>query len=94
MNLEYYEGRKFCVVFVKVIDQKAGKMQLKPYFGRASVEDKKLLLMSPEGGSFAVPHTALPNILPNDGTDLLKDCEYYVLVKTDAGIDFEDPDYA
>lgn len=94
MNLDYYEGRKFCVMFVKVLDQATGKMQLRPIYGRASVEQGKLLLMTPGGGSFAVPHTALTHILPNDGTDILKDCEYYVLVKTDPGIDFEDPDYA
>lgn len=93
MNLEYYEGRKFCIVFVKVLDEASGKMQLQTLHGRADVERGKLSVASPEGGKFTVPHTALPNILPNDGTDLLQDCEYYVLVKTSPGIEFGKPDY-
>jgi len=93
MNLEYYEGRKFAVVFVKVVDEATSKVQLRTIHGRADVDRGALSVVAPEGGRFAVPHSALRNILPNDGTDILRDCEYYALVKVDSGIELETPDY-
>jgi hypothetical protein len=93
MNLEYFEGRKLCVVFVKVVDAASERVQLSALRGRADVENGKLSVVHESGHRFTVPHTALANILPNDGTEILGDCEYYVLVKTDPGIPFEKPDY-
>ncbi|MFO7822191.1 MAG: hypothetical protein R6V56_09100 [Lentisphaeria bacterium] len=87
-SLDYLEGRKFCVVFVKVIDEQAGKVELQCMHGRASVADGKLTCITPEGTGFTVPNTALPNVLPNDGTEMLKDAEYFVFVKTDPNLDF------
>ncbi|MCF7855208.1 MAG: hypothetical protein K9N51_10465 [Candidatus Pacebacteria bacterium] len=87
-DLNHLEGKKFCVVFVKVIDESAGKVELQALHGRASIEAEKLRCYTPEGVCFAVPNSALPNILPNDGTELLKDAEYFVLVKLDPNIEF------
>ncbi|MBT3291711.1 MAG: hypothetical protein HN380_30490 [Victivallales bacterium] len=87
-NLKYLEGRKFCVVFIKVLDAATEKVQLQCLRGRASVEPGRLTVVHEQGGMFTVPSSALPNILPSDGTALLQDAEYFVLVKTDENIVF------
>lgn len=81
------------MVFVKVLNQDSGEVQLQTLHGRADVEAGKLAVAGSDGLRFTVPHTALPNILPNDGTDILKDCEYYVLVKVDRRVGLGKPDY-
>ena len=86
VSLREIEGRKFCVVFVKVIDDATGRVQLQCLRGRASVEGSRVSLVDPRGGKFTVPSVALPNILPSDGTPLLKDAEYFCLVKVDPRI--------
>ena len=93
MSLEYLEGRRMCVVFVKVIDESAGKVEVACLHGRADVDSGRLAVVSSSGSRFAVPNTALGNILPSDGTPILKDAEYFVMVKTDSGIDLDKPDY-
>jgi hypothetical protein len=87
-KLDYLEGRKFCVVFVKVVDPATERVQLQCMRGRASVERGRVSVVGSEGGMFTVPSSALPNILPSDGTPLLKDAEYFVLVRTDDNIEF------
>ena len=87
-SFDYLEGKKFCIVFVKVLDEESGKVQLQTLHGRASVDNGRVSCITPEGASFTVPNTALRNILPSDGTELLKDAEYYALGKTDKDIDF------
>lgn len=87
-ELDYLNGRRFCVVFVKVLDEEAGRVQLQALHGRANVDRGRLQLRMAGGAAFTVPQTALPNVLPSDGTDILKDAEYYVLVKTDENIQF------
>jgi len=89
-SLEYLEGRKFCVVFVKVLDAATERVQLRCLRGRASVERGKVDIMAPNGNVFTVPHSAVPTIMPNDGTELLKDAEYYCLVKVDENIELVD----
>jgi len=79
------------VVFVKVTDESEGKVQLQCLHGRANAERGGLSLMTPEGARFGVPSTALPSLMPNDGTPMLKGAEYFVLVKTDREIDFLPP---
>ena len=90
-KLDYLEGRKMCVVFVKVLDAATEKVQLQCLRGRASVEPGRLHVVHAEGGMFTVPSSALPNILPSDGTPLLQDAEYFVLVRTDDNIEFVPP---
>ena len=90
--LEKLEGRKFCVVFVKVIDKDAGKVQLQCLRGRASVERGRLSVVNASGASFMVPGTAMNTVLPSDGTELLKDAEYYCLVRVDENISLSPKD--
>jgi hypothetical protein len=87
-DIAYLHGKRLCVVFVKVIDEDTGKVQLQCLHGRANVEAGRLKLMTPEGAAFGVPGSALANILPSDGTPMLRDAEYFVLVKADRRIDF------
>ena len=84
--LEKIEGRKFCVVFVKVIDHENERVQLQCLRGRANVERGRLNVVTEEGASFTVPGTAMQTILPSDGTDILQDAEYYCLVRVDDNI--------
>ena len=85
--LEYLEGRKFCVVFVQVLEEHSGKVRLQCFRGRASIERGHLNVVAGNGCVFTVPSSAYGNILPSDGTKILRDAEFFVLVKTDAGID-------
>ena len=89
MNLNYLEGRKFCVVFVKVLEATTGKVQCRCLRGRAAINQGHLDVMNERGAMFTVPSSALNTIAPNDGTALLGDCEYYCLVKVDPNIDLE-----
>ena len=84
--LEKLEGRKFCVVFVKVVDREQEKVQLQCLRGRANVERGRLSVVDAQGASFTVPGTAMQTILPSDGTPLLQDAEYYCLVRVDDSI--------
>ena len=90
--LEKVEGRKFCVVFVKVIDKAAGKVQLQCLRGRANVERGRLSVVNSSGASFTVPGTAMQTILPSDGTDILQDAEYYCMVRVDDNISLSPKD--
>lgn len=84
--LERIEGRKFCVVFVKTVDEVHGKVQLQCMRGRASVDRGKVSIIDESGCTFTVPGTAVKNILPSDGTALLKDAEFFCFVKVDPSI--------
>ncbi len=97
MDWNYLEGRKFCVVFVKILDgsEPKSKVQMQCLRGRASVERGRVSLVTAAGGQFTIPGTAMARILPSDGSELLKDAEFYVIVRTDPNIDFRkfDPDH-
>ncbi|MBN2450958.1 MAG: hypothetical protein JXR77_11245 [Lentisphaeria bacterium] len=82
-RFDYLEGRKFCVVFVKVLDPVRERVQLQCFRGRASVEGGRVTVVDVNGGMFTIPGTAQNNILPSDGTAILKDADYYCLVRTD-----------
>jgi len=84
--LERIEGKRFCVVFVKVVNELLGKVQLQCLRGRASIDRGRLSVVGEDGCSFTVPGTAVTNILPNDGTPLLRDAEYFCFVKLDPSI--------
>ena len=87
-TLDHLEGRKFCVVFVKVLDEASGKVQFQCLRGRADIRRSgQLFVVGSGGGEFQVPSSAYGMIQPADGTDLLKDAEYFVFVKTDPRID-------
>lgn len=93
VELEYLEGKKFCVVFVRMLEANSEKVQLRCMHGRASIENRILKVHCGGDQPFQVPNSALGNILPSDGTDLLKDCEYYVMVKVHKDIDLATPEY-
>ncbi len=86
-NFDYLEGRKFCVVFVKVLDLDTQSVQLRCLRGRASIDEGRIHVVAPSGNLFTVPGTAMATVLPNDGTELLKDAEYFCLVKVDENIE-------
>ena len=83
MDLTYLEGKKFCVIFVKTDDEDAGSdsVRIKCMHGRANIDRRgKLTVESPQG-SFTVPTSALPTVQESDGTEMLKDAEYFVMCK-------------
>ncbi len=86
-SFDYLEGRRFCVVFVKVLDPVHERVALQCFRGRASIERGRVNVVADSGGVFAVPGSALHNILPSDGSRILKDAEYFCLVKTDESIE-------
>ena len=86
ISLDRIEGRKFCVVFVKVLDEATDKVQLQCLRGRASVDRGRVSVIGADGCRFTVPGTASMNILPSDGTPLLQDAEYFCFVKVDPSI--------
>ncbi len=92
--LEKLEGRKFCVVFVKVIDAEKERVQLQCMRGRASVDRGRVSCIDANGNAFQLPSISLTNILPSDGTPILKDAEFYCLVRVDESIGLvtRDPD--
>lgn len=91
-SFDYLEGRKFCVVFVKVLDLLKERVQLRCLRGRANIENGKVTVATEKGTAFTVPHSALGTIAPNDGTALLKDAEYFCMVKVDDNIELVSDD--
>jgi hypothetical protein len=87
-SLEYLEGKKLCVVFVRVLDKVRGRVRLQCFRGRANIDRDRLNVVDSNGAVFPVPSSATHNVLPNDGTRILGDADYFVLVKTDEKIEF------
>lgn len=86
-RFDYLEGHKFCVVFVKVLDPVQERVQLQCFRGRANVDGGRVSVVDENGGMFTLPSSALQNILPSDGSKILKDAEYFCLVRTDDNIE-------
>ena len=87
-HLAYLEGKKLCVVFVKLVGESQQRVQMQCFRGRADIAEGHLNVVAESGMVFTVPSSAHGQILPSDGTPLLKDAEYFVLVKTDPSIQF------
>ena len=85
IDVSYVHGKLFCVVFVNS-DHGEENLQMKTMHGRAFVDRSGLKLVQDDGGDFAVPSSAYNHILPSDGTPILGDCEYYVIVRV-SGMD-------
>ena len=95
-NIAYLEGRTLCVVFCKLVDEdKHGmctnmeepKFQIKTMHGRASIHQGKFIdCIDAAGNTFRVPPSAYDRVFPSDGTDILKDAEFFVMVKV-SGMD-------
>ncbi|MCM8538369.1 MAG: hypothetical protein NE334_20670 [Lentisphaeraceae bacterium] len=98
VQLDYLEGRKICVVFCQLKDEETFKksekepeeagFRLKCLHGLGNIIDGKYLKVEGDQGSFQIPPSAYKNIYPNDGTDILKDSEYFVMVKLDSKLEF------
>ena len=86
-SFDYLEGKKICIVFVQVLDETAGRVKLQCFRGRGNVERGHLTVVDSNGSLFPVPASASNNVLPNDGTKILKDADYFVLVKADESIE-------
>lgn len=96
VELNYLEGRRLCVVFCKLEEEdekgkctnmEDPKFQIKTMHGRANVLNNQYLeCVTSEGGNFKIPPSAYDKIFPSDGTDILKDAEYFVMVKV-SGMD-------
>ncbi|MBT3381555.1 MAG: hypothetical protein HN742_06970 [Lentisphaerae bacterium] len=84
----YLEAKRMCIVFVRVVDAEQERVQLQCFRGRANVEGGHVSVIDGNGAVFPVPSSALGNILPSDGTKLLQDADYFVLVRTDDNIEF------
>ena len=80
-TLNHLEGKRFCLVRMTVLDAVAQKVELVPIHGVARVLPDRLVVEEACGSRHVVPDSALPSILPSDGTELLKDAEHYVIVK-------------
>ena len=81
--LNRLEGRRFCVVFVKLVDPVTERVQLQCLRGRASIDRGKVSVYNEHGAVFTLPSVSLKNIMANDGTELLQDAEYCCFVRVD-----------
>ena len=82
--LSYLDETRFCLISMTVLDEKTRKVNLTPIHGTAKVLPDRLVVVEPSGTQHVVPDSALPSILPSDGTELLKDADHYVIVKIGA----------
>jgi hypothetical protein len=87
IDLGYLEGKKICIVFVKSgdEDQPDGEVKMRCMYGRANISTGRFKVEGPNG-SFEVPTKSHANVMPSDGTEILKDSEYFVMVRV-SGMD-------
>lgn len=95
-QLHYLVGKKMCIVFCKLVGEenlkkgeepKDGQFQISTLHGKAKLDDQGYLRVEDDNGDgFNVPQSAYKNIHPSDGTDILKDADYFVMVKV-SGMD-------
>ena len=87
-HLKHIEGARFCVVFVKVVDPEKERVRLQCLHGRASVDSQAVRVVTDEGQEFTLPTSALPSVMPSDGTAILKNADYFAMVKIDPNVEF------
>ena len=90
-SLQYLQGRRFCVVFVKILDPARERFQIQCFRGRADVSGGRLNVVAANGSLFTVPGSALGNIAPSDGSRVLRDAEYFVMVQAERDVEFVAP---
>jgi hypothetical protein len=78
---QYLDGTRFCIVYMTVLDAATQEVELTTVHGRARVLPDRIAVEDRNGKAVSVPHSALGSIYRSDGTDLLKDAEFYVLVR-------------
>ena len=82
----YLDGTRFCIVYMTVLDAATQKVELTTVHGCARVLADRIMVEDQSGKAVAVPHSALDSIHMSDGTDVLKDAEFYVIVKVGEGL--------
>ncbi|OVE75379.1 hypothetical protein BVX97_04720 [bacterium E08(2017)] len=85
-KLEGIGGKRFCLVYMELIDMEKEQVKLTPVYGTARLHSDKLLLVEKDGNELVVPESALASVYASDGSEILKDAEYYVVVKVGHGI--------
>jgi hypothetical protein len=78
---DHLDGTRFCLVQMEVLNVATQQVKLTPVHGVARVLPDKLVVEEPCGNRLVVPDSALPSILPSDGTAVLEDAEHYVIVR-------------
>ena len=77
----YLQGAAFCIVYMTVLDAEKQEVQLDPFHGTSRVLADRILVADDEGRTSVIPDCALGNIHPSDGNAVLKEADYYVIVK-------------
>ncbi|MFT7488321.1 MAG: hypothetical protein ACI9OU_000714 [Candidatus Promineifilaceae bacterium] len=80
-QLNHLDGTRFCLVCMNVLNEATQEVKLTPIHGVAKVLPDCLVVVEPSGSQHVIPDSALPSILPSDGTALLEDADHYVIVK-------------
>ena len=95
MDLRYLEGKRICVVFCQlkegiIVDEHDPKMEENFTFqclhGIGNVINKNQLRVENPKLGFTVPTTCNNRIFPNDGTNIIGDAHYFVMIKVDEKI--------
>lgn len=84
LALGHLDGTRFCMVCMDVLDAATETVKLTPIHGVAKILPDRLVVEEPSGNQMVIPDSALVSVLPSDGTAMLKDAEYYVIVKMGA----------
>lgn len=80
-DVAYLDGVRFCLVMMTVLDTVMQNVKLTPVHGIAKVLSDRLVVVEDDGREHVVPDSAFGAIHKSDGTDILKDAMYYVIVK-------------
>ncbi len=82
--LGYLDGVRFCMVCMDVLNAATETVKLTPIHGVAKIMPDRLVVEELGGNQMVIPDSALASVLPSDGTAMLGDAEYYVIVKMGA----------
>lgn len=80
-DLSHINGKSFCLVMMQVIDMVSEQVKLTPIYGTARVLADRMVVEEKSGSQHVIPDSALTAISLSDGNEILKDAEYYVIVK-------------
>ncbi len=82
IRLDHLQGKKLCVVFMQDTEEEDPEsVKLRTLHGRADIGRNGELIVRNRTDAFTVPSSAYNMVLPNDGTPLLQDAEYFVILK-------------
>ena len=83
VNINYLNNNKICVVYCRQEndDINSNKLEISTLHGIAKVLNNTLYVQVGSGNPIVMPKSAYRNIFPNDGTEMLKDADFFMLVK-------------